>query len=401
MSEWKETELGQLAKFNNGRSSPERVDSGKHPVYGSNGIIGFSDYYNSDEGTIIIGRVGSYCGSIYYFPEKCWITDNAIVGKGKRNTDTKYLFYLMHNLQLNKHKGGSGQPLLNQSILNRIEVLVPKKVSEQKKIANILTILDNKIDLLRRQNETLEAIAQTLFKRWFVEFEFPNKESQPYKSSGGKMVSSELGEIPEGWRVGKLEEHVIIINGYSYKSSELVESSKALVTLKNFDRNGGFKLDGFKKFQGNYKKQQIVEEGDLVVAHTDLTQKAEVLGNPALIISPMKYEKLVISMDLVKVKPKDEHISKTFLYFLMRERKFKYHCKGYANGTTVLHLSKNAIPEYLCCLPTDNFKIIRELSNILENIVNKISLNTNQICIFTQTRDALLPKLMSGQIRVK
>ena len=416
MREWKKGKLAKIIQLVMGQSpSGDACNNDKIGAPLLNGPTEFGDHHPfpiqfttdpkkfAEIGDILFCVRGSTTGRMNWADQKYVIGRGIAAIRHKKGLTYQYFLKALIDYklpQMLKTTTGSTFPNISKDQFLNLEILLPSS-EDQKNISSIFSSIDNKIDLLRRQNEKLEAIAQTLFKRWFVEFEFPNKEGQPYKSSGGKMVSSELGEIPEGWRVGKLGEHVIIINGYSYKSSELVKSSKALVTLKNFDRNGGFKLDGFKEFQGNYKKQQIVEEGGLVVAHTDLTQKAEVLGNPALIISPMKYEKLIISMDLVKVKPKGDYISKAFLYFLMRERKFKYHCKGYANGTTVLHLSKNAIPEYLCCLPTDNFKIIRELSNILENIVNKISLNTNQICIFTQTRDALLPKLMSGQIRVK
>ena len=116
MNGWISTDLGHIAIFKNGKSSPDRIESGKYSVYGSNGIIGYSDSINSKESTIIIGRVGSYCGSTYYSLEKCWVTDNAIIGKGLNENDTKFIYYLLLNLKLNKHKTGSGQTLLNQSI---------------------------------------------------------------------------------------------------------------------------------------------------------------------------------------------------------------------------------------------------------------------------------------------
>ncbi|OBX25558.1 hypothetical protein A9996_09355 [Gelidibacter algens] len=249
-------------------------------------------------------------------------------------------------------------------------------------MAKVLTAFDDKIENLRAQNETLEQTAQTIFKEWFGKYQIGD-------------------ELPEGWKTFKLSELVKSINGYSYKGKELVdESDEALVTLKSFDRSGGFQTRGFKPFKGNPKVTQEVVIGDLVVAHTDLTQDAEVLGNPAFIFDNGGFNRMFITMDLVKVIPNHKDISTSFLYYLMKDRKFKGHCVGYSNGTTVLHLSKKAIPDYELPLPID-FKKVNEFSIIANSTTKKISLNKEAIKNLSETRDTLLPKLMSGQLRVK
>jgi type I restriction enzyme S subunit len=284
--------------------------------------------------------------------------------------------------------------------LREASLLVPP-IDEQKSITRILETLDTKIENLRRQNETLEKIAQTLFKHWFIDFEFPNDDGKPYKSSGGAMVASELGDIPAGWRLAYLDEYVNVINGYSYKGVELAESDTALINLKNFDRKGGFRVDGFKSLKtDNYKKQHIVFPDDLIVAHTDLTQNAEVLGNAVLVQPSEKYNKYILSMDLVKLESKKDFLNNFFFYYLLSTREFKGHCVGYSNGTTVLHLSKKAIPEYTFPI-SDEIDIISNFQNIAYVARKKITNNTQQIQTLTKTRDTLLPKLMSGQIRVK
>jgi type I restriction enzyme S subunit len=261
--------------------------------------------------------------------------------------------------------------------------------------------LDDKIELLREQNKTLEATAQTIFKEWFVRFNFPNENGEPYATAGGKMIDSILGPIPEGWRVYSLKSLVDVINGYSYKGEELREKSKeALVTLKSFDRNGGFQTRGFKPFEGRPKSNQEVFLGDLVVAHTDLTQDAEVLGNPAFIFDDGGYKKMYITMDLVKIESRSKDVSLGFFYYLMKTPDFKKHCIGYSNGTTVLHLSKRAIPEYRIALP-ENLFVVKEFSKIAFSSIQKIINNFSQIQTLSTLRDTLLPKLMKGEIRVK
>ena len=166
----RESTLGELLSFSNGKASPERSDNSPHPVYGSNGIIGFSDKTNAPSGTIVIGRVGSYCGSLYFSKNSCWVTDNAIRANAVDGNNSRFLFYLLQTLRLNDRRSGSGQPLLNQTILSSIPVLAPSR-PEQRAIAHILGTLDDKIELNRRMNETLEAMARALFKSWFVDFD--------------------------------------------------------------------------------------------------------------------------------------------------------------------------------------------------------------------------------------
>src|SRR6266481_7153 len=217
--EWRETELGRLLLFANGRSSPARADSLPHPVYGSNGIIGYASEANADAKSIVIGRVGSYCGSLYFSKQQCWVTDNAIRATAFGENDPRFLFYLLTTLKLNNWRAGSGQPLLNQDILGRIPASVPE-LHEQSAIAHVLGTLDDKIELNRRMNETLEAMARALFKSWFVDFE-PVRVKAEGRDPGlpkaladffpSHLVDSELGEIPEEWvlgHFGDLVEHL-------------------------------------------------------------------------------------------------------------------------------------------------------------------------------------------------
>jgi type I restriction enzyme S subunit len=296
-----------------------------------------------------------------------------------------YLYWYLKDTRVynyvQKVAAGSVQKDLNHGAFKTIEFKYPKDIEEQKAIANILTSFDDKIEILQAQNKTLEQTAQTIFEEWFGRYQI------------GK-------ELPDGWKIFAMNELVKTVNGYSYKGKELLpESDEALVTLKSFDRNGGFQTRGFKPFKGTPKETQEVQIGDLVVAHTDLTQDAEVLGNPAFIFDNGGFNKMYITMDLVKVNPLHKDISSSFLYYLMKDRRFKGHCVGYSNGTTVLHLSKKAIPEYRLPLPKD-FEKVKEFSAIANSTTSKISLNKDAIKSLGETRDILSPKLMSGQIRV-
>lgn len=401
MSEWKEYKLGDIAEVKGGKRLPKgdllvdyetphpyiRVtDLGKKWVrktglqFVTPEIQKSISRYTVNSGNIILSIVGSigFVGRISDELDGANLTENCVKFlTNKKVIDDDFLFYyLISNIgqeEIEKRNVGSTQPKLPIYNIKDIDILLPP-LPEQTAIASVLSSLDDKIDLLHRQNATLEKMAETLFRQWFVE------------------------EVKEEWEEIRLGSIVEVINGVSYKSDDLNPSTTAMVTLKSFDRNGGFRMDGFKEYTGKYKEQHILKEGDLVVAHTDITQEADVIGNPVMVIGNPKYETLLFSMDLVKVISKSKNYTNEFLYLLMKSREFKEHCLGYSNGSTVLHLSKKAIPEYEMKLPPDS--LIIEFSKKVKPLVQKQFRNQTQIRTLTALRDTLLPKLMSGEVKV-
>lgn len=319
----------------------------------------------------------------------------------KKELYFEFLFYWINSPKfkqlLNSRVNPTAQPGIYLGELGKLKIPLPS-IIEQQYIAKILSELDSKIELNQQMNKTLEAIGQALFKHWFVDFEFPNEKGEPYKSSGGEMVDSELGKIPRAWKVGKLGNFVNIIKGVSYKSEELKDSDKALVTLKSIDRGGGLNKNGFKEFIGKYKREQEIIDGDIVVAHTDITQKAEVLGKPAIVRMIQEYNTLIASLDLSIVRPKNNITNKPFLYYLLKSKNFQNHAFGYANGTTVLHLSSKAVPEYLFVVPDE--QLLLKFGDAMEKLLDKKKKSEAETENLILVRELLLPKLMSGKIRV-
>ena len=209
-SEWRKTTLGSVLSLYNGARRPE--EKGEIPVYGGNGILAYSNDFNTDGENIIIGRVGAYCGNVNYVNGRCWVSDNAILAKVVSGNNSKYMYYRLVYQDLHNLRIGSSQPLLTQSIIKKTEIKLPP-LEEQKAIANILSTLDEKIEVNNQINKILEEMAQAIFKHWFVDFEFPNEKGEPYKSSGGEMVESELGMIPKGWYIGQLGDIAKISSG--------------------------------------------------------------------------------------------------------------------------------------------------------------------------------------------
>jgi type I restriction enzyme S subunit len=212
------------------------------------------------------------------------------------------------------------------------------------------------------------------------------------------MQDSELGPIPRGWRVGLLGEIVEFIKGVSYRSAELMTSKYALVTLKSIARGGGFNSDGFKEFDGRYKESQTLVEGDTVIAQTDITQNAEVVGCPAIVENPFNYEKLIASIDIVKCLSKNENLTAEGVYYFFRDQNFKDYCLSHTNGSTVLHLRSSELPNYKLAIPDKN--ILKKFCQIVRGINSKIMDNNHQTQTLIKMRDILMPKLMNGELEV-
>jgi type I restriction enzyme S subunit len=189
-----------------------------------------------------------------------------------------------------------------------------------------------------------------------------------------------------------------IVNGYSYKSAELVEESDmAMVNLKNFGRHGGFRLDGLKPFDGNPKPAQILAPGDAMVAKTDLTQDAEVIGRCLRMPTLPQFTSYVASLDIAIVRTKGE-IPQTTLGAILAQPEFRDHCLGFVNGTTVLHMSKAALETYT--IPVLAPEVITPLTARVQAIAEQQDRSLIELHYLQETRDFLLPRLVSGELRV-
>ena len=315
-----------------------------------------------------------------------------IVLSGKSGiTENLFVYYLartseFRNAAIQSMTGTSGRQRVQETVFDNFEMEIPD-INNQLKISNILGNLDNKIKNLRDINLILEQIIQSIFKSWFIDFDGVTE-----------FEDSELGKIPKGWQIGILENFLDLTKGVSYKSQDLKFSNKALVTLKSVKRGGGYTNIGLKSFDGKYNENQVVKENDIIVAQTDLTQNADVIGKPALIRDSKHFDILVASLDIVIIKIKNNKILKFYIYYLFLTDRFQNHVYGYTSGTTVLHLAKDAIPNFVFILPPT--KTLEKFDKLISTWIQKNHENNNQIENLTKVRDFLLPKLMSGEIQV-
>lgn len=265
-------------------------------------------------------------------------------------------------------------------------------------IGNLGDNIQKKIILNKKIIANLEELSQTLFKRWFVDFEFPDENGNPYKSSGGEMIDSELGNIPRDWEVNELGNYVDIIKGLSYKGAFLDKQhersdSFPLLSISNFNFISGFKSNKTKYYFGDYKERHLVNPGDILIAATDLTQDRKILGAPAII--PNLNKTMIFSLDVFKIT--ETTIPKYVLYFLLQSAKYREFVEGSATGTTVIRIAKNVILKVPIVIDKD---ISLKFDDLIKPYMEKIEHLSQENQKLTQLRDTLLPKLMSGEIEI-
>ncbi|HHT11407.1 MAG TPA: restriction endonuclease subunit S [Candidatus Atribacteria bacterium] len=314
-------------------------------------------------------------------------------------TDNNYIFYLalsqyVRDTAIKSMTGTSGRQRAQTDVIENTKIMLPP-LDEQTAIAHILSTLDDKIEVNNQINKTLENMAQAIFKQWFVDFEFPNEDGEPYKSSGGEMVESELGMIPKGWRVDSLGNLLDVQKGLSYKGKHLVEEGVPMINLGTINPGGGYRQEKIKFYNGDFKDRHMVKPGDLVIANTDMTQDRVILGSPCL-VPDFECEKIIFTHHIFAIR--NLKIPRNFLYYYFKSKDFRERAEGYATGTTVLALPQKGVVGIDLYLP--NVDILERFNELIQSFIDKMNNLDKENELLKRIRDVLLPKLMSGEIRV-
>ncbi len=338
--------------------------------------------------SVVVTCIGSDMGKVVVSKETSLTNQqiNSIV-VDQNTFDIDFAYYVLKamypTLRSIAEEGGSTMPIITKSVFEKIDFEAPGLLI-QKKIAEILSAYDAKIENNNFIIKKLEATAQTLFDEWFVNLRFPGHEKV-------KFVDSEMGEIPEGWEIKKVSDVSDLNKGVSYTSKEINTDNigTALINLGNFKRGGGFNLKGTKYYTGDFKDSHLVKPGQILIAMTDLTSNREVIGHPARL--PGNFKKAVISLDVCSLVPKKD-IHNEFLYSLMLRRDFSKLMASCASGTNVSHLSKTHIEGYEFIMPTE--KLLTTFNNFVQALFNKQALVENENQVLNSTKERLLAKLI-------
>jgi len=366
-------------------------------------------------GDLLYSREGTYFGIAAEVPREtrvCLGQRMVLLRPNPIRVHFRFLRYWLNSAVLGAHihghRDGTVAERLNLPTIRGVPVPVPPIV-QQAAIAKVLGSLDDKVELNRRMNETLETMTSVSFKSWFVHFDPVRAKAEGREPFGldaataalfpDSVQDSPLGKIPKGWHSAKLSSVAELVKGVSYRSADLEDSPVALVTLKSVARGGGYREDGLKPYRGQFKDEQRIQQGDVVVAHTDVTQAAEVLGRAARVQEHPNYATLVASLDLVIVRPADDLTSREFLYGLLSQDDYKEYAYGHSNGTTVLHLSHKALPDYSFPLPPGSIRIA--FTNMARPLFEQLDANFSQSRTLTSIRNSLLSKLVSGEIQLR
>ena len=359
-------------------------------------------------GDIVITHRGTL-GQIAYVPddsqyEKYVISQSQFkVRLDNKEVNPVYFTYYFHTKEgqqrLLSFKSHVGVPALAQATTNFRLLdfpLIPKP--KQDAIASVLETLDKKIELNNQINTELEAMAKTLYDYWFVQFDFPDADGKPYKSSGGKMVYNEVlkREIPEGWKDCELGEHIEFQRGISYKSTDIKDDGVPFINLNSFLLTGQFKLSGTKYFNGNFKQESKLNVGDLVIAITDVTRNADITGK-AFVIPDVFKEEPLISCDVAAVS--SETFTVGYLEQLFNSDSYHAYIKNYATGTLVLHLNLDGVNWFKTTLPP--MTLLNRYEDYCKSLFKQRNITLKENIQLEKLRDWLLPMLMNGQVKVK
>ena len=319
-------------------------------------------------------------------------------------TSPHYLLYFLqflkpHLMQICK-VGGTRNALTKEAI----EKLPFWEVDNPDEVASILNTINGKIQNNNAISADLEAMAKLLYDYWFVQFDFPDENGKPYKSSGGKMVWNEKlkREIPEGWEVKEIGDFIATERGISYSTPNISTGKGVpMLNLATFTPgSGGYKAGGLKYFLGEYPKNKILKPYDLIMCNTQQTAirfETDIIGR-AMLVPDFFDGDVVFSHHVNVIKPTEESL-RVFLLYLFNSDHFHRYISGYTNGTNILGLSFVGINKYKSEIPPS--KILDDFASIIlakEKQKNNLELENQRL---THLRDSLLPMLMNGQVTIE
>jgi type I restriction enzyme S subunit len=369
MSSWRECKLGEVAFFQRGHDLPKtQMNDGLIPVAGSNGIIGFHDKSTTKAPGITIGRSGNI-GIPKFYNQEFWAHNTVLYVKDFKGNDEKFVFYLLNTIDLSGFNSGSAVPTLNRNHIHEIDMRVPP-LEGQKAIAEVLSSLDDKIDLLHRQNQTLESLAQTLFRQWFIE---EAKEEWEVGKLGDILSTIESGIRPKGGIDPELK------NGFASIGAESING------IGNFNfKNTKYITEEF----FSSLKRGIVDTYDVLIY-----KDGAYIGKKAMFGNGFPFDKFAIN-EHVFILRSNEKSNQFFLYFLLEQDELATLNANSAQPG----LNQEAMKSFQILIPP--YELIEKFGIVAKNIVDKILFNSKQIQTLENLRDTLLPKLLSGEVRI-
>ncbi|MGL4913300.1 MAG: restriction endonuclease subunit S, partial [Romboutsia sp.] len=388
--------LEELATIKYGKNQKKVQDNenGKYPIYGTGGLMGYANDYLYNKPSVLIGRKGSI-SKVKYVEHSFWTVDTLFYTQIKEDkVIPKYLYYNMSLTDFNFYNEGTTIPSLRTDTLNKIEFLIPP-IEEQKAIAKILSDLDNKIEVNNKINKRLEDMAQSIFKHWFVDFEFPNGEGKSYKSSGGEMVESELGMIPKGWEVKNISDICEIGSSKRIFMKEYVDSGIPFYRGKEIIQKSNGNTINTELFISKERYREIKEKFGAPIKNDILLTSVGTIGVAYLVGNEEFYFK---DGNLTWFKNFIQDVYRYYIYQFLISDEGKKELDSITIGSTQKALTINSLNNIRIVTPSS--ELLNRFEKLIIPIIDSIRRNNIENERVSNLRDTLLPKLMSGEIRV-
>lgn len=381
----KEYKLSEILTIKNGRDY-KNLKNGLYPVYGSGGLMCTVDNYLYEHPSVLLPRKGTL-SNIQFADSPFWTVDTLYYTEIDTHlADPYYLYYYLKQLDLTRLDSGTGVPSMTFDSYYNIKVCLPN-IDKQRAVGQLLSVVDDKIQLNKRINDNLEAMAKQLYDYWFVQFDFPNDEGKPYKSSGGAMVWNEKlkREIPKGWHCGTLLDIAEYTNGLACQKYRPTDENK-LPVIKIKEMHDGLSVDT-EWVKTDIPDDVKVFDGDVLFS-----------WSASLEVMLWAYGNGGLNQHIFKVTSKNGYPRSFYFYQLVHYiGVFKQMAE--ARKTTMGHITQDHLRQSTIVLPPD-VDIANKLEEKLCPIFDAIVKNCQEIMTLTKQRDELLPLLMNGQASV-
>jgi type I restriction enzyme S subunit len=359
MSGWQETMLGKQINLKRGYDlSTQNRFAGKIPIYSSSGVSGYHSEKMCDGLGVITGRYGTI-GKVFISKTPYWPLNTTLYVQDFKGNDEFFIYYFLQQLDWEKYSDKSAVPGVNRNDVHREEIVIPP-IPEQKAIAAVLRSLDDKIDLLHRQNQTLEAMSETIFRQWFVE------------------------EAQEDWEKRPLSSIANFLNGLACQKYPPQNDLEKLPVLKIRELSSGIS-ESSDWATSNVKPEYIVEAGDVIFA-----------WSASLMVKVWDGERCILNQHLFKVT--SDEFPKWFYLMWCKYHLAEFISISSSHATTMGHIKRGDLDTAMVNVPSSNE--LKAMSKQMTPLLDKQITNSKQLKLLENLRDALLPKLMSGEVRV-
>ncbi|MGL5712984.1 MAG: restriction endonuclease subunit S [Paraclostridium sp.] len=397
---FKEVKLGDIVEYSKERCniedvtiynyiSTENMIPDKAGVTESSGLPNAKTVSKYNSGDILISNIRPYFKKIWYADKIGGASNDVLIlNVDRKIADSEYVYYCLNQDEffdyMMQTAKGTKMPRGDKSAILNFDINL-HTIEEQKSIAKILSDVDNKIEVNNKINQRLEDMAQSIFKHWFVDFEFPNEEGKPYKSSGGEMVESELGMIPKGWEVSSLSQIANYLNGLAMQKFRPESDKESLKVMKIKELRQGTTDNNSDLCSINIDRKYIANDGDVIFSWSG-----------SLLVDIWCGGECGLNQHLFKVT--SETYNKWFYYMWTKYHLAEFIKIAEGKATTMGHIKRSELDTAKVLIP--NKTCLEKMNLLLDSIIEKAIKVNIESKKLSNLRDTLLPKLMSGEIRV-